>query len=125
MPVAVLFDTLEYVHKLTRAGVPAQQAEAQAEALAGALGTAVATRDDLQAAKAELETAISAVERKLETAISAVERKLESSIDKLDARIDKLDARIDKLVGSVDMLKWLFGFLAATNVAMLVRLAIQ
>ena len=33
MPVAVLFDTLEYVRKLERAGVPAQQAEAQAEAL--------------------------------------------------------------------------------------------
>ena len=118
MPVAVLFDTLEYVHRLTRAGMPAQQAEAQAEALAGALATAVATRDDLQTTEAKLETTISAVERKLETALSAVERKLE-------ARIDKLDARLDKLAGSVDMLKWLFGFLAATNVAMLVRLAIQ
>jgi peptidoglycan hydrolase CwlO-like protein len=110
VPVAVLFDTLEYVHKLTRAGVPAQQAEAQAEALAGALGTAVATRDDLRAVEAN-------VEAKLD--------KLDARVDKLEAKIDKLDARVDKLVGSVDMLKWLFGFLAATNVAMLVRLATQ
>jgi hypothetical protein len=46
-------------------------------------------------------------------------------ISGVEAKLDKLDARVDKLVGSVDMLKWLFGFLAATNVAMLVRLATQ
>jgi hypothetical protein len=60
---------------------------------------------------------ISGVEAKLD--------KLDARVDKLEARIDKLDARVDKLVGSVDMLKWLLGFLAATNVAMLVRLATQ
>ena len=106
MPVAVLFHTLEYVRKLERADVPAQQAEAQAEAL----GSAVATRDDLRAMETRLETRIAAVEAK---------------VVKLDARVDKVDARLDKLVGSVDLLKWLFGFLAATNIAMLVRVATQ
>ena len=110
MPVAVLFDTLEYVRKLERAGVPAQQAEAQPEALADALGSAVATRDDLRAMETRLETRIASVEAK---------------VDKLDARVDRVDARLDKLVGSVDLLKWLFGFLAATNIAMVLRIATQ
>jgi hypothetical protein len=61
------------------------------------------------------------METKLETRIGSVEAKL----DRLDARVDKLDARVDKLVGSVDLLKWLFGFLAATNIAMLVKVAAQ
>jgi len=110
MPVAVLFDTLEYVRKLERAGVPAQQAEAQAEALADALGSAVATHDDLRA-----------VETRLEARIASVEAK----VDKLDARVDRVDARLHKLVGSFDLLKWLFGFLAATNIAMVLRIATQ
>jgi hypothetical protein len=54
MPVSVLFDTLEYARKPERAGVPAQQAEAQAQALADALGEAVATRSDLRATEVKL-----------------------------------------------------------------------
>ena len=61
------------------------------------------------------------METRLETRIASVEAK----VDKLDARVDRVDARLDKLVGSVDLLKWLFGFLAATNIAMLVRVATQ
>ena len=66
--------------------------------MADALGDAVATRNDLQATETKLETAILAMKHDLET-------------------------KIDKLASAVDMIKWLFGFLAASNIAIFVRLA--
>lgn len=46
---AIVFDTLKYADRLEAAGVPREQAKAEAEALADVLGTAeVVTRKDLQ-----------------------------------------------------------------------------
>ena len=51
------FDTLQYVERLTQAGVPPEQAKAEAEALRDALkSTEIATKADLQIALAELRT---------------------------------------------------------------------
>ena len=110
MSVAVPFDTLEYVRRLQEAGIAAPQAEAQARALADALTGRVVFRDDLDA-----------VEARLISRLDSLDNRLSGRIDALDGRIDglggSLGGRIDKLAGSVDTIKWLFGLLAALNIA--------
>lgn len=49
------FDTLAYAKKLKAAGVPDAQAEAQAEALAAAVGPQLVTKADLETAVLKLE----------------------------------------------------------------------
>lgn len=53
--MAVIFDTLAYAKKLKAVGVPEQQAEVQAEALAEIVSEQVATKRDLHEVKSELE----------------------------------------------------------------------
>jgi len=106
MSMAVPFDTLEYARTLQEAGIGAPQAEAQARALADALKGSVAAPSELK----------------------SLENRLEARMDAMDARlggrIDALGGRIDRLAGSVDTLKWLFGLLAALNIATFARLVI-
>ena len=56
---AITFDTLKFVERLKAAGVPEEQAKAEAEALAEALGETIsirelATKADLEAQKADI-----------------------------------------------------------------------
>ena len=113
MSVAVPFDTLEYARRLQEAGIAAPQAEAQARALADALTGRVASPADLDALEARLISRIDALGSRIET--------LGGRIDAVQAT---LGARIDKLGGSVDTLKWLFGLLAAFNIATFARLMV-
>ena len=46
--MAVAFDTLTYARRLREVGVPQEQAEAHAEALAAAVTETLATKDDLR-----------------------------------------------------------------------------
>lgn len=48
MPRAITFDTLSYVKKLEKAGVPVAQAEAHAEAIAELVDEELATKRDLR-----------------------------------------------------------------------------
>ncbi len=51
----ITFDTLKFANRLKAAGVPAQQAEAEAEALADALSSSdIATRTDLIEPKTDI-----------------------------------------------------------------------
>jgi hypothetical protein len=51
----ITFDTLKFANRLKAAGVPAQQAEAEAEALADALSSSdIATRTDLIELKTDI-----------------------------------------------------------------------
>jgi len=51
----ITFDTLKFANKLKAAGVPAQQAEAEAEALVDALSSSeIATRTDLIELKTDI-----------------------------------------------------------------------
>ena len=47
--MVVAFDRLTYAHRLREVGVPQEQAEAHAEALAAAMTGTLATKQDLQA----------------------------------------------------------------------------
>ena len=54
----ITFDTLKYSKTLIEAGVPSQQAEAQAEALAAVIEEQISTKQDLKLLEARLETKI-------------------------------------------------------------------
>lgn len=54
MAQAIAFDTLAYVKKLKAAGVPEEQAEVQAEALAQLVEERLATKQDINALELEL-----------------------------------------------------------------------
>ena len=119
MPVAIPFDTLDYARKLETAGVPAAQAELQATALGEALAKAVAGPQDLVALESRLSARIDLLDAKIETVSNQLTAKIESVANEL--RLE-LGARIDRLAATVDTLKWMFGFIAALNIGMLVRL---
>lgn len=51
----ITFDTLVFANKLKEVGVPPKQAEMQAELLAGVLEDKLATKQDIQGAKQELD----------------------------------------------------------------------
>jgi len=119
VPVAIPFDTLDYARKLETAGVPAAQAELQATALGEALAKAVAGPQDLVALESRLSARIDLLDAKIETVSNQLTAKIESVANEL--RLE-LGARIDRLAATVDTLKWMFGFIAALNIGMLVRL---
>lgn len=54
----ITFDTLKYTKILMEAGVPAKQAEGQAEALAHVVEDQIATKQDLQLLETRLESKI-------------------------------------------------------------------
>ena len=148
MAVAIPFDTLDYAKKLETAGVPAAQAELQAAALGDALAKAAVAPGDLAGLEGRLTARIESVDARIESLearmsarIESLEAKMSARIDsleaKMSARIDSLDAKIDavknelrlelggqiaRLAGTIDSMKWMFGFLAAMNIGILIRL---
>jgi len=114
MATTLQLDTLEYAKKLKSAGVPAEQAEAQAAALGDALAQSVAFRGDLVSLENNLSTNMANMESRLESKIEGVESRLELKIEAL-----KLE-----LTGRIDTLRWMFGVLVALNGGILIRLLV-
>jgi len=135
--VAIPFDTLDYAKKLETAGVPAAQAELQATALGDALAKAAVAPGDLAGLEGRLTARIESVDARIESLEAKMSARIDSLEAKMSARIDSLDARIDavknelrlelggqiaRLAGTIDSMKWMFGFLAAMNIGILIRL---
>ena len=124
--MAIPFDTLDYARKLEVAGVPTAQAELQATALGEAFAKAVATPADLAALENRLGGRIDALEARLETVRSELLARIEAVRNELFARIEtlkvELSGKIDRLAASIDTMKWMFGFMAALNIGILIRL---
>ncbi len=100
------FDTLRFVRRLEAAGVPAQQAEVQAEVLTEAFNVnldALVTKDFLAARFAEQNAAIDTRFSKLQASMDARFAQQDASIDtrfsklqaSIDARFARQDAKID------------------------------
>lgn len=85
--MAIAFDTLAFVKRLTEAGVEQKQAEAQAQAQATILSELI---DDKLASRQD----IIQMEHKLDNKIS----ELDNRISGLDARISQLEARITNTI---------------------------
>lgn len=113
------FDTLKFANKLKAAGVPSAQAEAEADALAVALGEQ----------RVELDALISAQRKALEDAVkpdfSEAGLRSENAITRMEAKIDKGFAEVDKgfaeMKGEMLLLKWMLGVLIAAMAALLVK----
>ncbi|HEX6136065.1 MAG TPA: hypothetical protein VF059_00250 [Casimicrobiaceae bacterium] len=111
----------------SRLGARIGALDAKIEAVASRLGARIDALDaKIEAVESRLGARIDALDVKIE----AVQRSLTARIDALDAKIEQvrnelrleLGGRIDRLAASVDTLKWMFGFMMALNIAILVRL---
>lgn len=86
------FDTLKFANKLKAAGVPPEQAEAEAAALSEVLEVnlkELATKEDLKSGLKDLEM--------------------------------KLDTRFEKLMGEMLLLKWMLGILIAGVISLVLK----
>jgi len=110
---AVVFDTLILSRKLAAAGMPTEQAQGVAAAIAETLGEQIATRRDLQDVSRDIAEAARAarahadqVEAKLTARIDQVEAKLSTRVDQveaaLSARIDQVDAKLTAQIDQVE-----------------------
>jgi hypothetical protein len=101
MPVAT-FDTLKFANTLKSAGVPPEQAEAQAVAFAEVIQLnlkELVDKDDLSAAEKGLKQEIKEAEQRLNT--------------KADNGLAEVKVQIAQLKGEVILLKWMMGAVLA------------
>ena len=84
MTMPIKFDTLEYARRLAEAGIPADQADAHAQALSEALATASVTPAELVLVRSEL-------------------------LARMDMLKSEIDARFDHLNAKFKVVYWLTG----------------
>lgn len=129
---AIAFDTLKFANRLKQAGVPPQQAEAEAAAFAEVLEISfkeLVTKEDLRLTKEELRRDLKDLEMRMEAKIDQLEAKFNIKIDKLevkfDTRIDKLEAKVDRLdtrlTGELTLIKWMLGLLLGGVLALILK----
>ena len=115
MNMPIKFDTLEYARKLAEAGIPAAQAEAQANALSDALAEATVAPSELVLLRTDM---IARIEM-LRTDIYA---KLKALEERFNAKLEALEARMN---AKFNALYWMVGIsmtLHAVTIAMLVKI---
>jgi hypothetical protein len=95
----ITFDTLKFVERLEKAGMPRAQAaalaEAQKEVFSEALDSTLASRTDIS---------------KLDSSIKVEIRTVHDDLVKVERRMDGIDAKMDKL-------SWMMGILIALATA--------
>jgi hypothetical protein len=97
-----IFDTLSYVNKLTGAGMPREQAEAQAQALFEILAEGTVTPGAIAILKADLLARMDELRTELIGRIESVRTEL---IGKIDAVETRLNAKIDALRFDLEVFK--------------------
>ncbi len=99
----VAFDTLKFTRRLKEVGVPERQAEAEAEAIndafSEALNTRVATKEDIQKLKDDIQAFKDEVKKDTQG--------LKDEVTKLGARMDNLDT---ELTARINLVHWMIGF---------------
>ena len=123
------FDTLKFANTLKTAGVPAQQAEAQAVAFAEVIQVNfkdLATKEDLALAKNELKQEIAQVRTELAQVRTELKQDNESLEQRLGSRIDLVGAEVKnlrtELKGELTLLKWMFAVGVTVGLGILVPL---
>ena len=147
MTMPIKFDTLEYARRLAEAGIPADQADAHAQALSEALATASVTPAELVLVRSELLARMDMLKTEVYARMDRLKVEIDARIDQLkveiDARIDQLkieiDARFDRLNVEIDArferfearfesklrpLRWLLGIALAGQVITLGLVAV-
>ncbi len=121
---ALAFDTLAYVRRIVAAGVPREQAEAQADAMKEAFVhnvDALVTRDYLDTRFSEFETRVEANmdRRLLETSTEMDKRftEMEVSVDKRFAEQDaRIDLKFEGINGQFRLVYWMLAVSIASTV---------
>ena len=110
MTMPIKFDTLEYARRLAEAGIPADQADAHAQALSEALATASVTPAELVLVRSELLARMDMLKTEVYARMDRLKVEIDARIDQLkieiDARFDRfnveLDARFDLFKKEID-----------------------
>jgi hypothetical protein len=126
---AIAFDTLAYVRRIVAAGVPREQAEAQADAMKEAFVhnvDALVTRDYLDTRFTEFETRVeanmdrrfTAMEINVDKRFTAMEIKVDKQFAEVDARMDKrfdgLELRFERIDSKFSRIYLMFGLTMVT-----------
>ncbi|WP_432380738.1 hypothetical protein [Duganella sp. P38] len=148
MNMPIKFDTLEYTRSLIEAGIPAQQAEAQALALTQALAEAtvapsevVLLRTDmtariemlradiyarLEALEKDFNAKLEALEERVNAKLEALEERLNAKLEALEERLNaKLEALEERFHGKLTTVYWMVGIsltLHAVTIGMLLKI---
>ena len=112
---AIGFDTLKFARKLKDAGVPEEQAEAQAEVLGEAFLynlDEIVTRDCLDSRLAPINMRLDAIESRLDS----MEIGLESRMDSIEIRLNRMDQRFVAIDGKFRLMFWMQGVIIAVVV---------
>nr|WP_154123761.1 hypothetical protein [Xylella fastidiosa] len=143
---SVAFDTLKFANRLKTAGVPAAHAEAEAEALAEVLeinlqglaesesknGKALARLEaDMKEGFAQVNTRFAQVDQrfeKIDQRFAQVDQRFEqiakdfAQLDKnMDQRFAQVDQRFVEIKGEMLLLKWMFGVIVTSLVALIIK----
>ena len=118
---AIAFDTLAYVRRIVAAGVPREQAEAQADAMQEAFVhnvDALVTRDYLDTRFTEFENRVEAnMDRRfteVDKRFTAMEIKVEKRFVEVDKRFDGLELRFERIDSKFSRIYLMFGLTMVT-----------
>ena len=113
---AIAFDTLQYARKLKKAGVPDNQAEAQAEIMGEAFllnMDALVTTDYLDAKFGEQDARI---EARMDTRFAEVDTRFDRMEARMDVRFAEVDTRFAEIDGKFRLLTWMLAAVVASTV---------
>ncbi|SDH25843.1 MULTISPECIES: hypothetical protein [unclassified Duganella] len=82
MTMPIKFNTLEYVRNLIEAGIPAEQAEAQASALSHALAEATVAPSELVLLRTDMIARIEMLRADIYAKLEALEQRLRAYVDR-------------------------------------------
>lgn len=130
MNMPIKFDTLEYVRRLIEAGIPADQAEAQASALSDVLAEATVAPSELVLLRTDMIARIEMLRTDIYAKLEALEERFNAKLEALEERFNaKLEALEQRLIArfsaKITTLYWMAGIsmaLHAVTIAMLVKI---
>ncbi len=112
----IAFDTLQYARKLKNAGVPDDQAEAQAEIMGEAFllnMDALVTKDYLDARFAEQEARM---EARMDVRFAEVDTRFDRMEAQMDVRFAEVGTRFAEMDGKFRLLTWMLAAVMASTV---------
>jgi hypothetical protein len=110
MTMPIKFDTLEYARKLAEAGIPADQADAHAQALSDALATASVTPAELVLVRSELLARMDMLKSEVYARLDRLKVEIDARFEQLKIEIDARFERFEALTNiRFKVLYWLTG----------------
>lgn len=117
-----VFDTLKLARSLREAGMPGEQAEATAGALADAFTGEIAEKRDVEALRRDLEAGVASTKREFEAGAASTKRELEAVA--AAAKRD-LEGAVDKIGARLTFQQWQLGLITALLLGVLLKLFLR